>query len=258
MRFADYLQNIGRAIAYHPKLKKLLGSCTATIFFEQIFYWSDKGSMQDGWIYKTSEHIEEETGLTYKEQRTARKHLVHLGVLQEKYERLKHRMLFRVNIEALNSLYAQAYTENSPNDQRATGHLTNGQFGNVPTGSSFKEQETTPEITAKTTVNIYGSSTKKQLQEERFLKFWEAYPKKLNKGAARKAFYKINPDDDMLETFLTAIKKQSMLPDWMKDKGQFIPYPASWLNGERWEDDAEVRDLRMERIKSFRSFEVNE
>ena len=50
------------------------------------------------------------------------------------------------------------------------------------------------------------------------MRFWEAYPKKLNKGAARKAFYKINPDDEMLETFLTAIKKQSMLPDWMKDR----------------------------------------
>lgn len=25
--------------------------------------------------------------------------------------------------------------------------------------------------------------------------------------------------------------------DWLKDKGQYIPYPTSWLNQKRWEDE---------------------
>lgn len=25
--------------------------------------------------------------------------------------------------------------------------------------------------------------------------------------------------------------------DWLKDKGQFIPYPSTWLNQKRWEDE---------------------
>lgn len=149
MRISEHLRNIGRAISYHPNLKRLFGSCTATIFFEQIFYWSDKGCIDDGWIFKTSEDIEEETGLTYKEQRTARRLLSSLGVLEEKHERLKHRMLFRIDNNRLDELYSQYFMGISRNDQRAVRELTNGQFGNLPMGSSFKEHKITTEITTE-------------------------------------------------------------------------------------------------------------
>ena len=35
---------------------------------------------------------------------------------------------------------------------------------------------------------------------------------------------------------LKAIEAQKRTPDWFKQEGQFIPYPATWLNGKRWED----------------------
>ena len=25
--------------------------------------------------------------------------------------------------------------------------------------------------------------------------------------------------------------------DWLKDNGQYIPYPSTWLNQKRWEDE---------------------
>ncbi len=25
--------------------------------------------------------------------------------------------------------------------------------------------------------------------------------------------------------------------DWLKDNGQYIPYPSTWLNQRRWEDE---------------------
>ncbi len=28
--------------------------------------------------------------------------------------------------------------------------------------------------------------------------------------------------------------------DWIKDKGQFIPFPASWLNSKGWEDETGI------------------
>jgi hypothetical protein len=30
--------------------------------------------------------------------------------------------------------------------------------------------------------------------------------------------------------------------DWIKSDGQFIPYPATWLNGKRWEDEIQIND----------------
>lgn len=73
---------------------------------------------------------------------------------------------------------------------------------------------------------------------DRFEEFWKAYPKKKAKDDAKKAFDKRKPDQQLLGQMLAAIEVQSASDDWMKDGGQFIPYPASWLNAGRWADDS--------------------
>ena len=75
-------------------------------------------------------------------------------------------------------------------------------------------------------------------QEQKFSLFWNAYPKKVSKAAAEKAFNKLKPDDELLETMFEAIEQQKRSAEWQKDGGQFIPYPATWLNGRRWEDES--------------------
>lgn len=72
---------------------------------------------------------------------------------------------------------------------------------------------------------------------ELFEKFWNAYPRKVGKGAAEKAFKKYKPDDTLLSVMLSALSAQKRSEQWHKDGGQFIPYPATWLNQRRWEDD---------------------
>jgi hypothetical protein len=69
-----------------------------------------------------------------------------------------------------------------------------------------------------------------------FEQFWETYPRKEGKAAARKAFDKLKPDKALLAQMLAAVAVQRMSPGWVKDGGQFIPHPATWLNGKRWED----------------------
>ncbi|WP_187153328.1 hypothetical protein [Candidatus Arsenophonus triatominarum] len=61
---------IGNPHAYYPNLAKPLGGLTAAILFSQIFYWQDKANSELG-VYKTRDDLEEETGLTHDEQRTA-------------------------------------------------------------------------------------------------------------------------------------------------------------------------------------------
>lgn len=64
--------------------------------------------------------------------------------------------------------------------------------------------------------------------------FWKAYPKKIGKEAARRAFAKATCD---LLTMLSAIEAQKEWPQWKKDDGQYIPNPATWLNQGRWDDE---------------------
>ena len=74
-----------------------------------------------------------------------------------------------------------------------------------------------------------------------FESFWSAWPRKVAKAEARKAWAqtsRVRPD---LQTILTAILAASATEQWMRGNGQFIPHAASWLRGERWEDEHEVR-----------------
>ena len=70
-----------------------------------------------------------------------------------------------------------------------------------------------------------------------FNKFWEVYPHKVGKKPAKKAWGKIKPDDGLVENILSAVKKQKQKKQWQHK--QFIPYPSTWLNQERWKDEVE-------------------
>lgn len=68
-----------------------------------------------------------------------------------------------------------------------------------------------------------------------FDEFWTVYPRRVGKADAIKAWKKLKPDRLLLDTMIAAINKQQKTEQWQTEK--FIPYPASWLNGRRWEDE---------------------
>lgn len=67
--------------------------------------------------------------------------------------------------------------------------------------------------------------------------FWNSYPRKEGKKAARKAWDKIRPDSVLQMQISNALRSQKECDQWTRDGGQFIPHPATWLNGERWKDE---------------------
>lgn len=77
----------------------------------------------------------------------------------------------------------------------------------------------------------------RQETQERFDRFWRAYPRHTAKQNALKAFSKINPDEDMLAQMLAALERQKQSDQWTRDGGAFVPHPATWLNQERWTDE---------------------
>lgn len=73
--------------------------------------------------------------------------------------------------------------------------------------------------------------------EEVFDDFWSAYPKKVGKEAARKAWAKVKHPIETCGKILLALSWQVRTEQWMKNGGQFIPNPATYLNQGRWMDE---------------------
>ncbi len=86
-----------------------------------------------------------------------------------------------------------------------------------------------------------GNKTKREslltkTQETRFSRFWEAYPRKVSKANAEKAWAKINPDDELTEKIISAIGTAKRLDERFRET-RFTPHPASWLNARSWENE---------------------
>lgn len=72
---------------------------------------------------------------------------------------------------------------------------------------------------------------------DHFDQVWQAYPRKVAKGAARKAFQRLNPDAALVAKMLDTIGWQRHTPQWLENGGVFIPHLSTWINQERYDDE---------------------
>ena len=80
-----------------------------------------------------------------------------------------------------------------------------------------------------------------------FNRFWAAYPRKVEKKKAQKAWSNAKDKPD-IEALLKKLEAQKAGDQWKKEGGQFIPYPATWLNAGRWDDELEIEKLGNESV----------
>lgn len=73
------------------------------------------------------------------------------------------------------------------------------------------------------------------VSDPEFEQFWSAYPSKVGKKDALKAWVKAK-DKPAISVILQALAKAKGCDKWTKDKGQYIPNPTTWLNQGRWAD----------------------
>ncbi len=73
-----------------------------------------------------------------------------------------------------------------------------------------------------------------------FDQFWAVYPRKVAKADARKAWKQTDGIRPPIDKVIAAVKAACRTEQWMRGNGQFIPYAATYLRGERWEDSHEV------------------
>lgn len=74
--------------------------------------------------------------------------------------------------------------------------------------------------------------------------FYSAYPRKVNRGQAEKAWLKLKPSDELLNQILLAL-------EWQKQKWsdpQYIPHPATYLNCKRWLDEPHTETAKGNRM----------
>jgi len=96
----NILPLLDRPIAFQRSFIRLNIGVAAALFLSQMTYWTNR-SDDDGWVYKTQDEWEEETGLSRYEQEGARKKLRSLGVLIEKKKGVPARLFYKVDNDVL-------------------------------------------------------------------------------------------------------------------------------------------------------------
>jgi hypothetical protein len=72
---------------------------------------------------------------------------------------------------------------------------------------------------------------------EGFEEFYRAYPRHEARAGAEKAWNKLRPSVELRALILARIKRALNTGEWDLDRIGFIPLPATFLNGRRWEDE---------------------
>lgn len=76
-----------------------------------------------------------------------------------------------------------------------------------------------------------------EFNDERFVKFWNEYPRKIAKKNCQLIWEKLNVTDELFEKIMNGLSDYKYCEQWQADDGKYIPYPATWLNQARWNDD---------------------
>ncbi|HBT3788241.1 TPA: HNH endonuclease [Klebsiella pneumoniae] len=137
----NILPLLDRPIAFQRSFIRLDIGVTAALFLSQMTYWTNR-SDDDGWVYKTQEEWEEETGLSRYEQEGARKKLRSIGVLLEKRKGVPARLFYKVDN---NVLYQVLVAANKNAEKPHTGvRKTTKQVRGKP--ANFLTENTTENI----------------------------------------------------------------------------------------------------------------
>lgn len=96
-------------------------------------------------------------------------------------------------------------------------------------------------VTGQADPAAQGSEVSKMpVRQDLFDQFWAAYPRKQAKEKAWRAWKKLDPDEALCRQMAEALDRHRRSQQWQRDGGAYIPYPATWINGRRWEDEPDA------------------
>lgn len=132
---------LDRPIAYHRIFVDLTGSVKAAVLLSQALYWQKRARQADGWWYKTAEEWQEETGLSKREQDTARKECA--KYLQTDLRGVPATLYWKVNEEDLTKALIQF------SGKRETGLDESAKQESTKARNTNRNAETTAQTTTE-------------------------------------------------------------------------------------------------------------
>lgn len=161
----NLLDILDRPIAFQRCFVALTGSINAALMLSQAIYWSNRTDDPEGWFYKSRDEWTDEIGLTHEQQETCRKRLRATGFWEEKEERLKHRIWFRIVEPSLRDALRKIPV--SRNRKTRLSESGNSGSGTPLFPVPCNRTETTAETTAEKSVRSEAAE---------FMEAWNALP----------------------------------------------------------------------------------
>lgn len=230
----------------------------------QAIYWAKRGKTHsdgEAWFYKTQADWEEETGLSRREQETARKKLIGLGVMNEKRTGVPARIFFSIDFNKLEELLGCTNKNGgiSQSSMAESANLVCTKCTNSDGGKRQSNTETTTETTTKNK-NILIEPVRSEVEktESEIAKpnqnpidlafegiFWPQVQRKVGKQSAKSAFktqFRLwrKETGKTAEQFAEFLVADIRLRLQAKQFGFEKLHPATYLNGKRWLDDKPV------------------
>lgn len=226
----------------------LRGQSDAILVFVNLLVSADR----DGWVDRNFQAIADETGLSLSRVKAAIQ-LLESPDSQSRSKDLEGRRLERIDAHRewgwriVNYVHYRTlareyerreYLREKQSERRnslrqlASTHVNTGQHC-----QPIAEAEA--EVDAQVLLTIAQAPAMRTSSDLAFDLFWKAYPRKVGKADAAKAFAQ-RKCHQFIQTILSAIEAQKKSPQWMKDGGQYIPYPATWIRRGSWDDEVET------------------
>jgi len=137
-------------------------------------------------------------------------------------------------------------------------HVTTGKISNEINGSSTLQCHVTKEKEKERKVPPITPLKKEREREKdisvKFDEFWQAYPRRVAKLAALRAFKKALSKGTEASVIITGASRYG---EASRDKDpEYIKHPSTWLNGGCWEDFSEptAGDINAERQRRVQEF----
>lgn len=147
------LRMLDRPIAFHRIFVDITGSVTAAVMLSQAYYWSRRTKQPGNWFYKSAKEWTEETGLSRKEQETARRSLRQFDWWQEEKRKANGAptIHYRINLDGLTRHLLTLAPE------RGEMEMPDLRNGNARSAQSLDMSQTGKSITETTKEHIIES-----------------------------------------------------------------------------------------------------
>lgn len=178
-----------------------------------------------GECFPSQRKLAEDTFLTDRTIRTAIRWLVDHGYLEVKARRNSSNLYILTSMKEIDMDHEEKFS------------------------SEIDSNITKLDFTKKDIAKSYTTSAEKFAHPHdtpMFMAFWQAYPRRIGKGAARTAFKKATKIVDG-SFIVDAAAKYARHCEIVGTEKQYIPHPATWLNQERWDDDLESEQQATEK-----------